>query len=100
MPTVSDNPTVIPARRDDLVCHLIDDEALLYDPRANVTHRLNATARYLWERLDGSHSCRDLARMMTGTYDVDENRAFVDTEHTIREMERNGLVRSTTGTET
>ena len=49
-------------RRTDLLEHALDDEMLLYDPRRQATHRLNATARYLWQRCDGQRDCAALAR--------------------------------------
>ncbi len=59
-----------PVRRGDLTIHELDDEALIYDPATADTHRLNATALFIWQQCDGRRDARVIAERVVDAYDV------------------------------
>jgi len=89
----------IPTKRDELSCHAVDDEALVYDPVRRATHRLNSTARFIWERCDGKRNCDAIARGLTEVWDVALPQAQRDVEATIKLMVRHKLVELRRGVE-
>ncbi len=85
--------TSLPERRTDVTFHIIDDEALIYDPDRGATHRLNSTARFIWEHCDGTSCCETIAREMTGVWDTPQDRACDDVVSAVGEMVDNGLLK-------
>ncbi len=82
----------IPVKRSHLTSHEVDDETLVYDPQRRATHRLNGTARYIWERCDGKHTCRSIADGMVQVWDVAQDEATADVEAAVKQMVRQKLV--------
>jgi len=80
-------------RRDEVYCHELDDEAVLYDDAGNTTIRLNRTAYALWQCCDGRTTPTDMARALSRTFDVSDDTARVDVAGFIAEMTENGLLR-------
>lgn len=67
-----------PSRLLALSAHVVDDEVLVYDPETRATHRLNATARFIWENCDGNHTADDIALEMAKVWDVPPDQARTD----------------------
>ncbi|MBI4718595.1 MAG: HPr-rel-A system PqqD family peptide chaperone [Planctomycetes bacterium] len=76
-----------PRRRDGVIGHELDGEALLYDPVTADTHRLNATAFFIWNACDGRHDRRAIARHIAEHYDVSAAVALEHVEETLRRFE-------------
>ena len=75
-------------RRPDLSIYEIDDELLIYDETSGDTHRLNGTARFIWERCDGARDASAIAADLTDVYDVSPSEAVAQVERffaTLRE---------------
>jgi len=49
------------ARHQDVLVHVVDQEAVVYDKTKKKAHRLNETVASVWPLLDGSRSVRDIA---------------------------------------
>ncbi len=64
--------SVKPRKRVDLVIHEMDGEALVFDKMTADTHRLNATALFVWNACDGSKQPTQIANDLSDTYDVRE----------------------------
>ena len=62
-------------RRPDLSIYEIDDELLIYDESSGDTHRLNGTARFIWDRCDGTRDARAVAADLADVYDVSPSEA-------------------------
>jgi hypothetical protein len=75
-----------PHRRTDMTVHELDGEALIYDPATADTHRLNATALFIWRLCDGRRDARVIAERVVGAYDVDVEAALQHVEHTLNVM--------------
>lgn len=56
-------------RRDDVVIHEIDGEAILYDPRTGNSHRLNVTALDIFQCCDGAATAARVAESLSHRYD-------------------------------
>lgn len=49
------------ARHQDVLVHIVDREAVVYDKTKKKAHRLNETVASVWPLLDGSRSLADIA---------------------------------------
>ena len=86
-------PTSLPQRREDVTFHVIDDEALIYDPDRGATHRLNSTARFIWEHCDGATNCGSIACELTSVWDASRQQACDDVLGAVGSMAENGLLK-------
>ncbi len=78
-------------KRDDLACHELDGEALLYDEAAEVTVRLNDTAYFIWQHCDGIRSTNDVAALLSKDFEVDPATAQRDVSQAVRQMVKDGI---------
>ncbi len=81
-----------PRKQDHLIEHPMDDEVLLYDPAVDRTHRLNTSARLIWERCDGRHTINDIANTLTECFDVEFETALHDARAVIEQLEQEQLL--------
>ncbi len=56
----------------------IDGEAVLVNVRSDEVIHLNPTASFLWSSLDGQATLEEIARSMTGEFDVEADTALAD----------------------
>lgn len=56
----------------------IDGEAVLVNVRSDEVIHLNPTASFLWSSLDGQATLEEIARSMTGEFNVEEDTALTD----------------------
>jgi hypothetical protein len=61
---MSDSALSKPRARGEVLCREVDDGFILYDPRKEKAHSLNASAAYVWDRLDGSQSLAEIAESL------------------------------------
>ncbi len=86
-----------PCRRDRrLTVHELDDEALIYDAESANTHRLNATAYFIWRQCDGRRNVSAVAHRMCDVYEVDFRAAVKHVTRILREFVDHGLVEEAT----
>lgn len=85
-------PTVKPRKRTDLIVHEMDGEALVFDKMTADTHRLNATALFVWNACDGNKYVSNIANELSIAYDVQESDAQEHVEHTIDTLVERQLV--------
>ena len=88
----TDPPPTKPQARSDLIVHELDGEALIFDAATSDTHRLNETARWLWQRCDGQHNARQIAAGMTDIYDVTLDEVLGHVERMFAEFHQRGLL--------
>ncbi len=60
-----------PRARRDVDLHDLDGEAILFDPVGGAVHRLNATARRLWNLCDGTRTVDDLVDDCAGRFEIE-----------------------------
>jgi len=56
----------------------IDGEAVLVNVRSDEVMHLNPAASFLWSSLDGQATLEEIARSMTGEFDVEADTALAD----------------------
>ena len=81
-----------PKRRDDLVFHELDGEALVYDTRSGAVHRFNAITLFVWNACDGLHTTGDIAHEVTERYAIDSGQALVQVEWVVEQLTKWGLL--------
>ncbi len=86
------NDETMPVRREDLMCHVVDDEALIYDAERNATHRLNCTAHFIWEQCDGTQTCESIVRSIAGRWEGVPAEVKEDVLAAMRQMASHGLI--------
>ena len=59
-------------RRGDLASVEIDGETILYDPEAEMLHRLDPIATVVWGELDGDRPLSDVAADLAAAFETDE----------------------------
>lgn len=72
----------LPSLRPEITLRLLEGEAILFDPRCDATHRLNATAVAIWWLCAGAESVHQVAMRLAEVYDVD----VVDAEADVRRV--------------
>ena len=69
-----------PRARPDLTARAVDGEAVLLDRAGGKVHQFDRTATFIWSRLDGRTSARDLAAAVAEAFDVEPETAGRDVE--------------------
>ena len=57
---------------------VVDGETVLLDRAGGRVHQLNATASFVWSKLDGSTSCNDVAAAVAEAFEVEQETAARD----------------------
>ena len=81
-----------PTRRVDVEWVTLDGEAALYDPTANVLHRLNAGAAAVWAVCDGTASMDEITRAIVDAYSGPPGEIGRDVPAVIARFRRLGLL--------
>jgi hypothetical protein len=84
-------PDVVPIRSTDVVSRVMDGEAVLVHPRQGKVRVLNRVGARVWELADGQRTVGDLARAISGEYDVDAERALGDVTVFCEDLVARGL---------
>ena len=58
-----------PRAREDVVFRRLEDEWVLYDPKGQNMHVLNASAGVIWLHLDGTKTLEDLVEHTRAAFD-------------------------------
>ena len=90
-------PGDAPCRLDDVIVREIAGEVFLVPIRGRLADLqelfvLNGVGEWLWQRLDGSRSVRDLSKDLAETYEVEEDEAVADVTSFLGELEEAGLL--------
>ena len=88
MTTANDSPL----RRADVVDHVLDGEALLFDPVTLNAHQVNESGLFVWECCDGHMTVTDIATRLTERYDVTHGDALQHVSRLIGNFSRVGLI--------
>ena len=67
-----------PRPRPDLKARVVDGETVLLDRAGGRVHQLNATASFVWSKLDGSTSPHDVAAAVAEAFEVEPETAARD----------------------
>jgi hypothetical protein len=64
--------------RPDLKARTVEGETVLLDRAGGRVHQLNATASFVWSKLDGRTSADDVAAAVAEAFDVEPETAARD----------------------
>jgi coenzyme PQQ synthesis protein D (PqqD) len=81
-----------PQYRPDLLCRIIEGEAVILNREAGVLYRLNPTASFIWDCCDGSLRVDEIVARLTSAYDVDLITGEKDVSETILKFESLSLL--------
>jgi PqqD family protein of HPr-rel-A system len=87
----------VPTRRPGLLCEILDDEAVFYDPAHHAMHFLNATAAFIWQCCDGETALADIVQRVESHFDVGEpgperERLPDQVAQALNQLEESGLI--------
>jgi hypothetical protein len=93
-----------PARQGEFVARNIAGETILVPVRGRkgdleAIYNLNEVAGYIWNRIDGRTSVRELIDGVCSEFDVTPERAEADTREFVAALQEAGLVAATPATE-
>jgi len=88
-----------PARKPDLVVAPVDGETVVYDPQADVLHRLDPLASTVWSRLDGQVSLATLADRLALEHGARATAVRRDVLDLVGVLWQCGLLAGSVGTE-
>lgn len=74
---------VPPPRRRDIIVNLLDDEAILHDPRSGSIHHLNTNSLTVWRQCDGRRNTHEIARYVARIFDVGASTALDHVERAL-----------------
>ncbi len=83
---------VVPPRRSDVDEHVVDQEAILLDPRTAHTLQLNRTALAVWHQCDGRMTTVEIAQNQSESFDIDLDTALDDVEQLVAMFAEAGLL--------
>jgi PqqD family protein of HPr-rel-A system len=84
-----------PEHSPGLVSRHVDGEAVVLDRDTGTVHRLNATATCIWDHCNGKNTPADIAAAVAAAFDSPPDDVLADTERTLADMRRLGLLRET-----
>jgi hypothetical protein len=90
--TGSSGDVGFPMRRPDVEWNELDGETVLYDPKANMMHSLNASAAAVWAACDGMVAADEIVRAMEADYSGDRSEIERDVLAIIERFRRQGLL--------
>jgi len=67
-----------PKRRADVRVRVVDGDLVVFDRRQELIHQFNPTARYIWERCDGTATVADIAQHLAEVFGVAPQTAAAD----------------------
>jgi hypothetical protein len=94
MPTPSVPPESHPRRRPDVETHVLPDgTCLLFDPRGEEGHTLNAAGALVWDYCDGERTAAEIAQELVSLL-PDHPQAREETAALLADMAGRGLLLS------
>ena len=75
-----------PKQRSDVRVCLVEEEMIVFDRCCGLIHQLNPTARYIWERCDGTATIADIAQHLAEAFGVDPQTAAADVVALIEQL--------------
>ena len=79
--------------RQELQYRELDDGGVIYDPVTERIHTLNASAAYIWNCCDGSHTLQQIANELHQYANVPLEKAIDDVQQTAAQFQKEGLLR-------
>jgi hypothetical protein len=81
-----------PRRRSDLLERIVDGETVILDRAGGNVHRLNATASYVWNQLNGENSAAQIAADLAAQFENAPDTVLDDVNTAIDNLSQLGLL--------
>lgn len=75
-----------------LAWRIIEGQAFIVNTKTSHLHELNMTATFVWEHIDGKNGIDELAKLLSGEYDIDPSAAAKDVSELLGTLRKDGLV--------
>jgi hypothetical protein len=89
---MSRESSTAPKPNVDVSSRIVDGEVVVLDHTNERIHQLNATAGFVWNRLDGKISVERVAAELTKHFNVDERRALKDVRRIVAQLQQLELI--------
>jgi hypothetical protein len=73
---------------------MADGSWLLIDPAHGISHAINATAAFIWQRCDGRHSVADMSTALQHAFEASPEVVQGDVERLLLQFSELGLLAS------
>jgi hypothetical protein len=83
---------MLPTRRSDVACRIVDDEVVILDRATGHVHRLNPTASCIWNHCDGLNTPEAIAGYLAEDFNQSPDAVVKDVIDTIQKLRRLGLL--------
>ena len=73
-------------RISGVITREVDGDLLLLDTEADLIHRLNRTARLVWQGCEETRSADEIAQLLVEEYEVEQDIAMEDVVTTLKRL--------------
>jgi hypothetical protein len=93
---MSERQPIKPRRRTDVLCKTLGSEGVIFDPKTDTTHALNAASLLIWNLCDGTRDAGDIAAALRQQFDVSGEQAERDVRTIVVRLQAEGLLEAPT----
>ena len=88
------DPQFAPRVRDDLVFRQLDEEWVVYDPKSEKLHVLNASAAVIWLCCAGESTLAEIVDAVRDAFhgNIDRKTLEAEVQHTVESFAQKGLL--------
>jgi methyltransferase-like protein len=79
-------------RVSGLPWQIIDESAVIIDPKKNKVHELNSVGTFIWENLDGNKEEKDIFNSMQEVFSTEEAMVLSDIAEFCESLREEGLI--------
>lgn len=79
-------------KKRDIPWRIIDDEALVVNPKTSLIYPFNATSSRLWQLIDGARGVEEIIDIIEKEFDKDKQTIQSDTLNFIQQLKEAGLI--------
>jgi hypothetical protein len=82
----------IPSKVEGVLWRVKDGEAVLVHPEKGQVKVLNEVGAYIWSKVDGASSIRDISEYVCSEYNVDQTESERDALSFLMDLEERGVL--------
>ena len=79
-------------RVQGLPWQIIDEKAVILDPRNQKVHELNEVGSFIWEKLDGENDSQDITELLINDFECEQFVAVNDIQEFCESLVAEGIV--------
>jgi hypothetical protein len=81
-----------PTVRSEFCSREVDEETVILAPSGDQVLSLNAVGSFIWQRIDGAHTVRDIVDVLCDAYEVERAEAEADVARFLDQLADHGLI--------